>query len=48
MSMTKREQVENILNSYGCLEWARGPEREQMAPYLDKMMTEIEKVFDGH
>lgn len=40
-----REQLESILTDYGCLEWAHGGEREEMAPYLTKMLDEIEKVY---
>jgi len=41
------ERILDILGSYGCLEWAEGAEREQMAPYFEKMKTEIEGVLNA-
>ena len=39
--MTVRDDIEDVLRDYGCLEWADGAEREEMAPYFVKMMNEI-------
>lgn len=41
----KLEAILEVLRSYGCLEWADGPEAEEMAPYFEAFKNKIREVI---
>lgn len=43
--MPAKDEILGLLQDYGCLEWAEGGDREEMAPYLDQLLTKIDAVL---